>query len=67
MNIDPETLSKAKKTADVTRQLGEFLIKHSFNPKASATFANLFKLNQYSGTAAHGMVKDYRACLGEIL
>ena len=58
MNIDPETLSKAKKTADVTRQLGEFLIKHSFNPKASSTFANLFKLNQYSGTAAHGMVKD---------
>ena len=58
MDIDPETLSKANKTADVTRQLGEFLIKHSFNPKDSATFANLFKLNQYSGTTAHGMVKD---------
>ena len=58
MDIDPETLSKANKTADVTRQLGEFLIKHSFNPEDLATFANPFKLNQYSGTAAHGMVKD---------
>ncbi len=65
MNIDPETLSKAKKTADVTRQLGEFLVKHSFNPKASATFTNLFKLNRYSGTAAHDMVKDIGHLFGK--
>ncbi len=58
VNIDSEVTSKAKTNMDVTRQLGEFLIKHSFDPKGSATFANLFKLNQYSGTAAHGMVKD---------
>lgn len=58
MKIDLETLSKVKKNADVTRQLGEFLINHSFNPKDSATFANLFKLNQYSGTTAHSMIKD---------
>ena len=43
MDIDPETLSKAKKTVDVTRQLGEFLIMHSFNPKTSAPFAELFE------------------------
>ncbi len=65
MDIDPETLSKAKKTVDVTRQLGEFLIMHSFNPKTSAPFAELFKLNQYSGTATHGMVKDIGHLFGK--
>ena len=65
MNIDSETLSKAKKTADVTRQLGEFLVRHSFNPKASTTFADLFKLNQYSGTTTHNMVKTIGRVLGK--
>ena len=65
MNIDSETLSKAKKTADVTHQLGEFLVRHSFNPKASTTFADLFKLNQYSGTTTHNMVKTIGRVLGK--
>ena len=56
LDIDPETIAKARKVSDVTRQLGQFLIKNSFNPAAS-TFAGMFKLNQYSGTATHGAVK----------
>lgn len=56
LDVAPETLAKARKVSDVTRQLGQFLIKNSFNPTAS-TFAGLFKLNQYSGTATHSAVK----------
>ena len=54
-DIDPEVLSKAKQGADVTHRLGQFLVKHSFNPTDGAS---LFKLGQYSGTATHSMVKD---------
>ena len=55
LDIDPKTLSKAKQGADVTHRLGQFLIKHSFNPTDGAS---LFKLSQYSGTQTHSMVKD---------
>ena len=55
IDIDPEVLSKAKQGADVTHRLGQFLVKHSFNPTDGAS---LFKLGQYSGTATHSMVKD---------
>lgn len=55
-SISPETLSKLKKASDISRQLGEFLVRNSFTPKAG-TLGGIFKLNQYSGTAAHGAVK----------
>ena len=55
LNIDQETSSRVQQGADVTRQLGEFLVKHAFNP---ADGASLFKLSQYSGTATHSMVKS---------
>ena len=55
-HTDPETIARVGKAADVTRRLGEFLIKYSFNP-AAKTFADLFKLNQYSGTATHSALK----------
>ena len=54
--MDPETLSKMKQSGDVTYRLGSFLVSKSFTPTTS-TFSGLFKLNQYSGTATHGMVK----------
>ena len=53
--IDPETLSKMKQGGDITYRLGQFLVSKSFTPTTS-TFSDLFKLNQYSGTATHGMV-----------
>ena len=56
LDMDPETLSKMKQGGDVTYRLGSFLVSKSFNPTTS-TFSDLFKLNQYSGTATHGMVK----------
>lgn len=56
LDLDPETLANARKVSDVTRQLGQFLVKNSFKPTAG-TFAGLFKLNQYSGTATHNAVK----------
>ena len=57
LDIDPETSSNMKQVGDITHQLGEFLIKNSFT-STTATFSGLFKLNQYSGTATHGMVKS---------
>ena len=56
IDMDPETLSKMKQGGDVTYRLGSFLVSKSFTPTTS-TFSGLFKLNQYSGTATHGMVK----------
>jgi small GTP-binding protein len=53
--ISPEVMARLRQTSDVSRQLGEFLVRNSFNPK-SASLAGLFKLNQYSGTAAHEAV-----------
>ncbi len=57
INIDPETMSKVKQGADFASRFGQFLIENSFTPTTS-TFSGLFKLQQYSGTAIHGMVKD---------
>lgn len=54
--ITPETMSKLKKASDISSKLGEFLVRNSFTPKAG-TLGGLFKLDQYSGTAAHGTVK----------
>ena len=53
---DPEIPAKTRKTSDITKQLGQLLIKWSFNSK-SGSFAGFFKLDQYSGTAAHEVIK----------
>ena len=55
--ISPETMSKLKSASDISSKFGEFLIRNSFVPKAG-TLGGLFKLNQYSGTVAHGTVKS---------
>lgn len=57
LDVDPDTISKAKTVSDVTRQLGQFLIRNSFKANSSG-FSNLFKLKQYSGTSTHNMVID---------
>jgi len=54
--ISPEAAARLKKAGDMSRQLGEFLVRNSFSSKA-ASFAGLFRLKQYSGTATHGAVK----------
>jgi len=64
LDVDPQVLAKARKASDVSRQLGEFLIKNSFNPTAR-TFGGIFKLNQYSGTATHGAVKAVGGFFGK--
>jgi hypothetical protein len=43
LDVDPEKLAKARKVSDVTRQLGQFLVKNSFKGTAT-TFAGIFKL-----------------------
>lgn len=55
-HITPETMSKLKKTSDISSKLGEFLLKNSFTPKTN-TLSDLLKLNQYSGTPGHGTLK----------
>ncbi len=62
IDIDPKTLSMARQGADVTHKLGQFLLKHSFNP---ADRASLFNLGQYSGTATHGLAKDLGHLFGK--
>ena len=57
LDIDPEMSSNMKQVGDVTHRLGRFLLSKSFTPKTS-TFSGLFKLNQYSGTETHSMVKS---------
>ncbi len=57
LDIDPATSSNMRQVGDMTRRLGRFLVKNSFT-STTATFSDLFKLNQYSGTATHGMVKS---------
>ena len=64
LDIDPEMSSKVKQGADVTNRLGRFLLEKSFTPTTS-TFSGLFKLNQYSGTATHGMVKSIGSAFGK--
>ena len=56
-DISPEAMSKLKKASDISSRFGEFLVRNSFTPKAG-TLGGLFKLNQYSGTAAHSAVKS---------
>ncbi len=55
VNISPETMSKLKKTGDVSHRFGQFLIEKSFTLKEGAR--SLFNLKHYSGTATHGTVK----------
>lgn len=55
-SISPETMNNLKSAADISSKLGEFLVRNSFTSK-TGTLGGLFKLNQYSGTAAHGTVK----------
>ena len=57
LDIDSETSSKVKQGGDAANRLGRFLEEKSFTSTTS-TFSGLFKLNQYSGTATHGMVKS---------
>lgn len=63
-HVTPETMSKLKKASDLSSKFGEFLLKNSFTPKTN-TLGHLFKLNQYSGTAAHETVKTIGKFFGK--
>lgn len=55
-SISPEAMKNLKKASDISSKLGEFLVRNSFTSK-TGTLGRLFNLNQYSGTATHGVVK----------
>ncbi|MDE0025277.1 MAG: GTPase domain-containing protein [Spirochaetaceae bacterium] len=60
VNVASESQGAGGAFSDVTRQLGEFITKHSLNPNAGAGAAGLgqlFKLKPYSGSGTHGLVK----------
>jgi GTP-binding protein EngB required for normal cell division len=63
-SISPEAMARLKKASDLSTKFGQFLVKNSFNAKAG-TLAGMFKLNQYSGTAAHEAVKAIGGFLGK--
>ena len=54
--ISPEMLSKLQKASDISTNFGTFLVKNSFTSKSGA-IGNVFKLENYSGTATHNTVK----------
>lgn len=64
LDIDPENLSNMKQVGELTHRLGQFLVKNSFTPTTSS-FSGLFKLNQYSGTAIHDIVKNIGHVFGK--
>ncbi|MDE0337849.1 MAG: 50S ribosome-binding GTPase [Caldilineaceae bacterium] len=58
VNVASESQGAGGAFTDVTRQLGEFITKHSLNPSAGAAgLGQLFKLKPYSGSGTHGLVK----------
>ena len=64
LDTDPAVINKITQGGDLTCKLGKFLLDNSFNPKTPTLFG-VFKLNQYSGTATHDMVKFIGATFGK--
>ena len=64
LDTDPEVMDKIREGGDVTCKLGEFLLNSSFNPQAPTLFG-VFKLNQYSGTGTHDVVKFIGSTFGK--
>ena len=64
LDIDPENLPNMKQVGELTHRLGQFLEKNSFTPTTSS-FSGLFKLNQYSGTPTHDIVKNIGHVFGK--
>ena len=54
-SISPETMEKLKQGADITSELGKFLVRNSF--KGVGEWGGLFRLDLHSGTATHSAVK----------
>jgi GTPase SAR1 family protein len=57
VSIDPATLRKASNVSKGLKDLGNFLLKHSFDP-SKGTMMGLMSLRQYSGTNMHSAVKS---------
>ena len=64
LDTDPAVMKKITQGGDITCKLGKFLLDNSFNPKAPTLFG-VFKLNQYSGTATHDIVKFIGSTFGK--
>jgi small GTP-binding protein len=56
VRLSPETQANLKHAANVSGELGKFLVHYSFKGEV-ASFAGIFRLRPYSGTAAHDAVK----------
>ncbi len=64
VKIDPATGDKARKAAQASSKLGEFLVSHSFNG-AKSTLGGIFRLRQYSGTNVHAFIKSSGKLFGK--
>lgn len=56
VELSPEAKANLKNAANVSGELGKFLVRHSFKG-GPASFADMFRLRPYSGTTIHGAVK----------
>lgn len=57
--------SALKVAADISHNLGMFIVKNSFTLKAGSGFSALLKLKNYSGTKMHEIVKSVGKFLGK--
>ncbi len=59
--ISSDAMSKLQKGSELSSAFGGFLVKNSFISNGG----NIFRLNQYSGTATHNMVKTIGKRIGK--
>ena len=62
-SISPETLHTMKIVANESQNFGKFLVTHSYSSNCTS-IAQMFKLNQYSGTTMHQSMKGIGNFLG---
>ena len=58
-HVSSDKPSTAWRISDMTRQFGQFIVKHSLNQDvAGSGILGLFRLKRYSSTGTHTLVKD---------
>lgn len=58
VEISSSTLKTGSTVAKASGELGRFLVKNSFNPKAGTGVQAMLRLQNYSGTQGHQVVKS---------
>lgn len=57
LNLDPNTKKDIQKGAEISQNIGQFLIKHATGPNMKDGISNILKLGGYSGSKMHDTIK----------